>query len=93
MSTDIPKQIEKEIREGANDNDCVLLTNDKSYRGQLVRLAAYERGLKYQDFNIDIFWKMTQAEPWYMTLNPKGYVPTMLVGNNNNVTLESANII
>jgi hypothetical protein len=36
---------------------------------------------------------MTNLEPWYVKLNPKAYVPTLLYGNLNTPICESAEII
>ena len=86
----------EEIPEGAKctaDLDCVLLTAWPSYRAQIVRLAACEKGLKWKHFLVDIHAEMTNLEPWYVKLNPKAYVPTMLVGVENKPICESANII
>ena len=88
MSTDLP--------EGArctSDLDCVLLSAWPSYRSQIVRLCAIEKGIKWKHFEVDIHKAMTQFEPWYVNVNPKAYVPTMLVGEANTPVCESADII
>ena len=75
------------------DHDLVLMTAWPSYRGQLVRLAACEKGVKWKHFLVDIHSALTQFEPWYINLNPKAYVPTMLVHPNNTPVCESAEIV
>jgi len=69
------------------------LTATPTYRGQLVRLAACEKGCKWKHFLMDVVKGMTNLEPWYVKLNPKAYVPTMLVGVENTPICESANIM
>ena len=88
MSTEIP-----EDAKCTSDLDCVLLTAWPSYRAQLVRLAACEKGCKWKHYYIDIAGAWTNLDPWYVNLNPKAYVPTMLVGVENTPVCESANII
>ena len=41
---------------------------------------------------IDIKKEMNNLEPWYISLNPRGYVPTMIIEGNKPIT-ESAHII
>jgi len=48
--------------------------------------------LKWKDYEVDIDNTCTNFSPWYIKLNPKAYVPTMLVGNNTPIC-ESADII
>ena len=73
--------------------DCTLLTDQSSYRSQIVRLAAEEKGINYGHFKMDITRKLTQFEPWYIQLNESAYVPTMLVGPECQPVCESIDII
>ena len=84
------------IPEGArctDDLDFVLLTALTSYRSQIVRLAAVEKGAKWKHFAMDIVKANTQLDPWYVKLNPKAYVPTLVYGNLNTSICESAEIM
>ena len=77
-----------EVPEGARmepDLDCVLITFTGSYCSQLVRLVACEKGIKWKNYNINIHTSTDNYTPWYLTRNPKGYVPTMLIGDNEPV--------
>ena len=73
--------------------DCTLLTDQSSYRSQIVRLAAEEKGINYGHYKMDITRKLTQFEPWYIQLNESAYVPTMLVGPECQPVCESIDII
>jgi hypothetical protein len=76
--------METEIPEGAKmtpDLDCVLLTSPMSYFSQIVRLCAVEKGCNWKHFKVD-HTKNEHTAPWYVKLNPKTYVPTMLVAGN-----------
>ena len=88
MNTDIPEEAKCPA-----GYDCSLLTEPKSYRSQIVRLAAEEKGIKWKHYQMDIVRKNDQLEPWYVKLNPHAYVPTMLVGVENKPVCESADII
>ena len=48
-------------------------------------------GLRWKSYIVD-HTKFDNMEPWYVKLNPKAYVPTMLVENNTPVC-ESIDII
>lgn len=88
MSTEIPM--------GARcteDLDFVLLTAWPSYRAQLVRLAACEKGAKWKHFEVDIHKALTNLKPWYVKLNPKAYVPTLIYSQENIPICESAEIM
>ena len=74
-TTDIP-----EAAKCTSDLDFTLLTSWPSYRAQLVRLVACEKGAKWKHFEVDIHKVLMNLQPWYIKLNPKAYVPTMLVG-------------
>ena len=75
------------------DLDCVLFnTNPPTYRGGIVALGAVEMNLKSKTWTMDIVSKRTQYYPWYfMKLNPKMCIPTMLAKGNVPVP-ESVNI-
>ena len=67
----------------------MLLTAWPSYRSHIVRLTAEEKGIKWKHFRVDIHSALTQLEPWYISINPGAYVPTMLVNPNNTPVCES----
>jgi hypothetical protein len=70
-----------EIPEGAKiteDLDFVLLTSPMSYFSQIVRLCAAEKGAPWKHFEVN-HMKDEHTAPWYVKLNPKTYVPTMLI--------------
>ena len=75
-----------------DDFDCVLLNAQHSYCSQLTNLAACEKGLKWRRMEIDIKKECNNLEPWYIKLNHRGYVPTMLIQGNKPI-VESANIV
>ena len=56
-------------------------------------MGACEKGLKWKNYLIDYAKAGNNLEPWYLDLNPNGYVPTMLVGPNNKPIIESKDII
>ena len=60
-----------------------------------MRLAAQEKGIRWREYLVDIHGALTQLEPWYMKLNPKAYVPTMLLGRGEEMkaVCESKDII
>jgi glutathione S-transferase len=49
-----------------------------------VRLTAVEKGCKWKHFEVNHV-KNEHTAPWYVKLNPKTYVPTMLVEGNKSV--------
>ena len=71
--------------------DCVLIVAPPSYRAVIAELGANEMSLKWKPYKINI-WNGDQYQPWYMKLNSKMYVPTMIVQDNTSVC-ESVNII
>ena len=73
--------------------DFVLLTAPPSYRSQIVRLVACEKGAKWKHFFVDIVKALTNLEPWHVQLNPKAYVPTLIYGPDNTPICESAVIM
>ena len=85
-------EIPKDALVTEND-DIVLLGTPPSYRAQLVRLAAQEKGIKWREYLVDIHGALTQLEPWYIKLNPGAYVPTMVTHPNNTGVGESAIIV
>ena len=80
MSVDIP--LEARMEGGL---DCVLLTSWPSYRSQIVRLTAIEKGCRWKHYFVDHVGPMAHLDPWYVNLNPNAYVPTMLVDGNKPV--------
>jgi len=83
-----------EIPEGARvtgDLECVVLSSPPSFFSQIVRLAAVEKGCKYKFFTVD-HRKMEHMAPWYVKLNGKAWVPTLLVEGNKPVC-ESMDIV
>jgi glutathione S-transferase len=58
--------------------DLVLYGFPGSLCSQKVRLALAEKSLAYDNRFIDIELKLTNFEPWYLKLNPKGVVPTLV---------------
>ena len=69
----------------------VLLGHEIAYCSQVVRYAAEARGIRWREHPVDIT-RHEQYESWYLKFNPKGYVPTMLVGPSNKVVVESIDI-
>lgn len=63
----------------------------KSVCSQKVRLAMEEKGVKYENRVVDIGQPMENYKPWYMRLNPKGVVPTLV--NGDDVVTDSFGII
>jgi glutathione S-transferase len=58
---------------------------------QKVRLTLAEKGVAYEDRFVDIELRLTNYEPWYLRLNPKGVVPTLVHGER--VVTDSARIL
>ena len=58
---------------------------------QKVRLALAEKGVSYAKRFVDIELRLENYEPWYLQLNPKGVVPTLVHGDH--VVTDSARII
>ncbi|MCK5506589.1 MAG: glutathione S-transferase family protein [Thermodesulfovibrionia bacterium] len=58
---------------------------------QKVRLALEEKGIKWENRVVDIGQPMENYEPWYMRLNPKGVVPSLV--NGDEVVTDSFRII
>ena len=72
--------------------DMVLLSAWSSYRAKITRLAAIEKGLVWKHYVIDM-GQNQHITPWYLKINPNGYVPSMLVGEQNEVVIESMVIL
>lgn len=62
-----------------------------SHCSQKVRLALAEKQVPYTNRFVDIEMRLQNFEPWYMKLNPKGVVPTLIHGER--VVTDSAHII
>jgi len=58
--------------------DVALYGFPGSLCSQKVRLALAEKCVVYDDRFVDIELRLTNYEPWYLRLNPKGVVPTLL---------------
>lgn len=69
----------------------VLYHHPGSLCSQKVRLALAEKGVTYEAKTIDIGPSAENLEPWYVKLNPRGVVPT-LVHDGQPVT-DSARIV
>jgi glutathione S-transferase len=72
-------------------SDVVLYGFPGSLCSQKVRLALAEKGVAYEDRFVDIELRLTNYEPWYLRLNPKGVVPTLVHGER--VVTDSARIL
>ena len=46
----------------------------------MARLALAEKGVRYERRTIDIMESAEQFEPWYVALNPRAVVPTLVIG-------------
>jgi glutathione S-transferase len=55
----------------------------------IAGLGACEKGLKWKHYEVEHIKKCNNMDPWYLDLNPHGYVPTMLVNPNNTPIIES----
>ncbi len=73
------------------DTDVALYAFPPSHCSQKVRLALAEKGVTYTDHFVDIEMRLQNYQPWYMKLNPKGVVPTLVHGDR--VVTDSAQII
>jgi glutathione S-transferase len=58
---------------------------------QKVRLALAEKGVEHRPQLVDIEFRMQNYEPWYVRLNPRCVVPTLVHGDR--VVTDSARII
>ena len=73
--------------------DVVALTNRDSYHSQLVRLILAEKDLKWKNKDIDNKYWLANLDPWFVNLNKKCSVPTILVHPNNKAIAELSEII
>jgi glutathione S-transferase len=73
------------------ESDVVLYGFPGSLCSQKVRLALAEKGVTYEDRFVDIELRLTNYEPWYLRINPRGVVPTLVHGER--VVTDSARIL
>jgi len=59
-------------------NEFTLYHHPLSVCSMKARLALVEKGLPWNDRTVDIVQAQEQLEPWYVKLNPKGVVPTLV---------------
>ncbi len=71
--------------------DLTLYAFPASLCSQKVRLALAEKRVPYENQLIDIELRLENFEPWYLRLNPRGVVPTLVHGDR--VVTDSALII
>ena len=57
-----------------------LYDHRSSICSQMARLALVEKGVPFTRRQIDIMETNEQFEPWYVALNPKAVVPTLVIG-------------
>ena len=62
-----------------NNEDVVLIGASSSYRSKLVRLGLIEKGIRWRNYNLKLE-EGENLEPWYLNINPNGYVPTLIAG-------------
>ncbi len=60
--------------------DLILYDHRSSICSQMARLALVEKGLAFERRQVDIMETNEQFEPWYIALNPKAVVPTLVIG-------------
>jgi glutathione S-transferase len=72
-------------------SDVLLYAFPGSLCSQKVRLALAEKRVAYTKEFIDIELRLQNYEPWYLRMNPKGVVPTLVHGDR--VVTDSARII
>ncbi|XP_070574699.1 ganglioside-induced differentiation-associated protein 1-like [Ptychodera flava] len=70
--------------------DLILYQFELSFHSQLVRTGLAEKHLSYKKKSIQIA-QLEQLDPWYMKINPKGQVPTLVRGET--VVTESEDIL
>ncbi|MDU8911639.1 glutathione S-transferase family protein [Aestuariicoccus sp. MJ-SS9] len=59
----------------------ILYDHAGSICSQMARLALVEKAVPFQRRPVDIMDTNEQFEPWYVALNPKAVVPTLVIGN------------
>lgn len=57
----------------------VLYDHTGSICSQMARLALFEKAVQFQRHPIDIMETNEQFDPWYVALNPKAVVPTLVI--------------
>ena len=50
------------------DVDCVLISDENDFGGQIVRLAAIEKEIEWRNYKIDL-QKREEIEPWYIKID------------------------
>lgn len=60
--------------------EVLLYDHPASICSQMARLALVEKGVPFRRRSVDIMEKAEQFEPWYIALNPRAVVPTMVIG-------------
>jgi len=73
------------------DPEPVLYAFPGSLCSQKVRLALSEKQVSYEKRFVDIELRLQNYEPWYLRLNPRGVVPTLVHGDR--VVTDSARIL
>ncbi len=59
----------------------VLYDHTGSICSQMARLALVEKAVPFRRRPVDIMDENEQFEPWYVALNPKAVVPTLVIGD------------
>ena len=59
----------------------ILYDHTGSICSQMARLALVEKGVAFRRRPVDIMETNEQFEPWYVALNPKAVVPTLVLGD------------
>ena len=59
----------------------ILYDYTGSICSQMARLALIEKSVPFQRRSVDIMETNEQFEPWYVALNPKAVVPTLVMGD------------
>lgn len=59
--------------------EVVLYDHRSSICSQMARLALTEKGVLFRRREVDIMETNEQFEPWYVALNPKAVVPTLVI--------------
>lgn len=73
------------------ESDLVLYAFPGSLCSQKVRLALAEKRVPYENRFVDIELRLENYEPWYLRLNPRGVVPTLV--HEDHVVTDSARIL
>ncbi len=76
---------------GPLDSEVSLYGFPGSLCSQKVRLALAEKQVSYENRVVDIELRLQNYEPWYVRLNPRGVVPTLVHGER--VITDSARIL